>query len=126
MGFIIFLVVNLMMQRVDLESEDYYVREINYEQEIIAQNNSNALEERIAISKNDDFVMIQIPSKGDFSKIEVKLLRPDDQKFDKTYSVRDTKTYLIPKRELTKGMYNIEVSYIANDKPCLQKETIYI
>jgi hypothetical protein len=34
MAFIIFLVVNLMMQKVDLESEDYYKREINYESEI--------------------------------------------------------------------------------------------
>jgi len=61
MGFIIFLVVGLMMNRVDLESEDYYKREINYEQEITAQENANNLDSKIEIVSNKDFVIVKVP-----------------------------------------------------------------
>ncbi|MEY3438013.1 MAG: hypothetical protein RL265_598, partial [Bacteroidota bacterium] len=47
MGFILFLVVNIMLHTVDLESEDYYKKEINYEQEITAMKNFNAVNSRI-------------------------------------------------------------------------------
>jgi nitrogen fixation protein FixH len=126
MSFIIFLVVNLMMQRVDLESEDYYKREINYEQEIAAVKNSEALPEKIKLLQQEEFVVVQVPEKGKLSSIEVRFLRPDDQKLDKIFKVEGTKSYLIPKEELSKGKYNIEISFLSDSKVCLQKEDIYI
>lgn len=126
MSFIIFLVVNLMMHKVDLESEDYYKREMNYEQEITAVKNSEALTEKVKLLQQENFVVVQVPDKADLNSIEVRFLRPDDQKLDKTFKVVGTKSYLIPKEELSKGKYNIEISYLADSKVCLQKEEIYI
>lgn len=126
MAFIIFLVVNLMMNRVDLESEDYYQREVDYQQEITAMNNSSELEASIQLLSQEKFVVVKVPDAGEFKNIEVQLLRPDDQKLDKSYSISGTKSYLIPKEELTKGQYNVEIRFESNSKQCLQKETIYI
>jgi hypothetical protein len=125
MGFIIFLVVGLMMNRVDLESEDYYKREINYEQEIKAQENANNLEAKIEISSNKEFVVVKVPE-GEFQEIELHLTRPNDKKMDKRFKIQGTKSFLIDKKELEKGVYTVELSYMVNNKPCLQKESVSI
>lgn len=126
MGFIIFLVVNIMSQSVDLESEDYYKREINYQEEITQQNNTNTLADKIELLSQDEYVVVQVPEKGEFTKINVHFLRPDNKNNDKVYQVQGTKSYLIPKKELVKGKYNIEIRYEVESKQCLQKETIII
>lgn len=126
MGFIIFLVVNLMMHKVDLESEDYYQREINYEQEITEMHNSNKLASKIELLSQEEFVVVKVPEKENFSKIDVRFLRPDNQKLDKSYHVEGTKSYLIPKTDLTKGIYTVEIRFQCNSKQCLQKDTLYI
>lgn len=126
MGFITFLVVSLMMNKVDLQSEDYYKREINFEQEITAMENSNGLEAKIEVVSQDQFVLVKVPEKGNFSNIQLDFIRPDDQKLDKKYQIIGTKTFLIDKSELKKGNYSIEISYKFDKKPCLQRETISI
>ena len=125
MTFIIVLVVGLMTNRVDLESEDYYKREINYQQEITAQENANKLESEIEIISNKEFVIVKVPE-GDFSKIEMHLSRPNDQKMDKLFKIEGTKSFLINKKELEKGLYTVELSYLVDNKPCLQKESVTI
>lgn len=126
MSFIIFLVVNMLTHRIDLESEDYYKKEINYEEEITAMKNFNALNERVELITQNDFVVIQLPEKVDLKDVEVQFTRPDDNKQDRTYKVEGTKNYIIPKTELKKGIYTIEISFQYDSKACLQKETITI
>lgn len=125
MTFIIVLVVGLMMNRVDLESEDYYKREINYQQEITAQENANKLESKIEIISNAEFLVVKVPE-GEFIKIELHLSRPNDQKMDKLFKIEGTKSFLINKKELEKGLYTVELSYMVDNKPCLQKESVTI
>ena len=125
-GFITFLVISLVSHTIDLESEDYYSREINYEQEITAMENGNKLKRKIEMISQKEFVVVQIPEKENLSKIQVIFIRPDNKKLDKSYLVSGTKSYLIPKTDLTKGTYNVEIRFINNSTTCLQKETIII
>ena len=125
-GFITFLVISLVSHTIDLESEDYYSREINYEQEITAMENGNKLKRKIEMISQKEFVVVQIPEKENLSKIQVIFIRPDNKKLDKSYLVSGTKSYLIPKSELSKGTYNVEIRFESNSTTCLQKETIII
>jgi hypothetical protein len=125
MTFIIVLVVGLMMNRVDLESEDYYKREINYQEEITAQENANKLESKIELISNAEFLVVKVPE-GEFTKIEMHLSRPNDQKMDKLFKIEGTKSFLINKKDLEKGLYTVELSYMVDNKPCLQKESVTI
>jgi hypothetical protein len=125
-GFITFLVISLVSHTIDLESEDYYTREINYEQEITAMENGNKLSAKIEILSQAEFVVVKLPEKENLSKIQVIFIRPDNKKLDKSYLISGTKSYLIPKTDLTKGTYNVEVRFINNSTTCLQKETIII
>ena len=126
MGFILFLVVNIMLHTVDLESEDYYKKEINYEQEITAMKNFNAINSRIGVSSNAEFVVFQLPEKTKITEVEIHFFRPNDTKLDKLFQVNGTKTYLVPKTTLEKGNYSIQLHFKHNQKPCLQKEEITI
>lgn len=126
MGFILFLVVNIMLNTVDLESEDYYKKEINYEQEITAMKNFNAVNSRIGVSSNTEYVVFQLPEKSKITEVEIHFFRPNNTKLDKLFQVNGTKTYLVPKTTLEKGNYSIQLHFKHNQKPCLQKEEITI
>jgi hypothetical protein len=54
------------------------------------------------------------------------LTRPNDKKMDKRFKIQGTKSFLIDKKELEKGVYTVELSYMVNNKPCLQKESVSI
>lgn len=120
MGFIIFLVVSLMMHRVDLESEDYYQREINFENEIKALKSAQNLGDPIKFSNTSEFVVFKVTDSLPIENLNISLIRPDDKKLDRFYEVKDTKTFLIPITELKKGVYILSISYTVAGQDCLQ------
>jgi hypothetical protein len=124
--FILVLVIILMRQNVNLESADYYSKEINYEKELVAMRNAEAMDEKIKAISQEDHLVLQLPQEGDFGKVTIKLIRPDNNTLDKEYSFDDTRSFLIEKSELSKGAYKLEILYTFMGKECLQKETIYI
>ncbi len=124
--FILVLVIILMRQNVNLESADYYSKEISYEKELVAMRNAEAIEEKIKAISQEDHIVLQLPQEGDFGKVSIKLIRPDNNTLDKEYSFDDTRSFLIEKSELSKGAYKLEILYTFKGKECLQKETIYI
>jgi hypothetical protein len=124
-GFIVYLAVVLMSHKVDLESEDYYLKEITYEDEITALKNAKA-NEAIKVTQSDDHVVVQIPAEKDYTELSLEFIRPNNEKLDKTYEIKDTKTFTVPKTQLENGQYNIKISYTFKGKSCLQKEKIYI
>ena len=126
MSFIIFLAVKLMSERVDLQSEDYYKKEIHYEQEIAAETNANMLKAKIELTKDDQFVIVKLPADDNFRNVTIDLVRLNNKKLDKHFEIEGTKTYLIPKSSLEKGDYLVEIHFESEAKKCLQKEHIYI
>lgn len=125
-GFILYLAINLMMHSADLESADYYNKEIAYETEIVSINNANALKEKPVVSITETHVLIQFSADVNFESSEFMLNRPNNKDQDLLYKINDTKTFTIDKSTLNKGVYNYRLTYIVNGKSCLQKEQIYI
>lgn len=124
--FIVVLVVILMRQNVNLESADYYSKEINYQDEIAAMNNAHQLNGKVNLLLQREHLVVQLPDSIEISEVQVNLTRPDNNKLDKSYNFNDTRSFLIEKKELTKGSYKVEISYKVDGKSCLQKESIYI
>ena len=125
-GFIVTLVVILMSKNVDLQSEDYYKKEINYQEEITQQQAANDLEEKVKIQVQDDFVVIQLPDSVSISSVELLFMRPDNDKEDQRFLIEDTKSYLVPKAKLKAGKYLVEMRYRVNGISCLQKDELFI
>ncbi len=80
MCFILFMVFTLMSKSTDLESEDYYKKEIEYEQEMNALKNASQLKENAKINLTEEFVVVVLPTKEDVSNVQIALFRPDNKK----------------------------------------------
>lgn len=125
MGFIIYLGVTLMSQDVDLETEDYYLREMAYDEEIKAIQNANN-GEKIKVKNEDEQIVVVIPSDEDYEDVLIEFNRPNNEKMDKEFKMEGTKTMVISYDMLQKGKYNLTITYLSDGRPCLQKEEIYI
>lgn len=126
MSFILFMAFTLMSKSTDLESEDYYKKEIEYEQEMNALKNASQLKENAKIDLTEDYVVIVLPTKEQVSNVQIALFRPDNKKKDKLLNENNSKTIMIAKNTLLKGRYNIAINYEVNGKKILQKEEIMI
>lgn len=126
MIFILVLVFTLMSKSAELESDDYYKQELEFENEIQAMNNANNLSEKVDIKSNGEYLTVQFPSSGNVSKMIVELKRPNDKKLDKIYKLSDSKLLTVPSSELTKGVYEIKVFFKKDGKECLTKSSIKI
>ena len=125
MGFIIYLGVTLMSQDVNLETEDYYLREMAYDEEIKAIQNANN-GKKIKVKYEDEQIVVVIPSDEDYEDVLIEFNRPNNEKMDKEFKMEGTKTMVISYDILQKGRYNLTITYLSDGKPCLQKEEIYI
>jgi hypothetical protein len=126
MAFILVLVISLMSHSVDLESEDYYQREINYQSEITAMNKSSELKEKVVVTSMENHVSVVVPTELNCENIEIEMKRPDNKDLDQTFKVNNTKSYLIDKTKLVKGHYNVEIRYQVEGTEYMQKQTIII
>lgn len=124
--FITSLVIKMMSVSTDLESDDYYAREVNYEQEITALKNARLLNALIDITENQEHLVFQLPEDIAIADLEIKMIRPNSQKLDKVYKVAGTKTFLVSKNELEKGNYRIELRFKAREENCMQKQNIIL
>lgn len=125
MGFILTLVINLSIQDVQLESKNYYQKELKYGDEIKALKNAQALKEKVQILSMEEGIAIQIPDALETNNVLIQLKRPNDENRDLNYTLEGSKTLIIPAEQLEKGVYQVEISYTASIGQCLQKETIY-
>ena len=126
MAFILWMVFTLMSKNTDLESEDYYKKEIAYEQEIQAQRNANDAKEKVKISENKEFIILQFPSKDKIDTVSVEFFKPNDKKGDQLFAEVGTKTMMVDKKKLQKGVYLINIHYQIATKKFLQKEEIML
>ena len=126
MTFILWMVFTLMSKNTDLESEDYYKKEIAYEQEIQAQRNANDAKEKVKISENKEFIILQFPVKEKIDTVSVEFFKPNDKKGDQLFAEVGTKTMMVEKKKLQKGVYLINIHYQIATKKFLQKEEIML
>ena len=125
-GFILFLVITLMRQDVDLVSEDYYKQEIDYEARIQKEQNGLNSTAKIKIVDQKSFVIIQLPDSIALTNVLVNLKRPNDEKLDKSFKIEGTKTFMLPKASLEKGKYDLTIEYTIDQKECLMQQKIKI
>ncbi len=113
-SFIVVLVVILVSQPVDLETEDYYKKEIAFQTEISSMENANFLSNKPIIIMTDTHIVVHLSTGQKLNNIELNLNRPNNEKLDKSYKIQGTNTFTLDKKELTKGIYKLELSYEIN------------
>lgn len=129
-AFIMFLVIKMTTNEAldhDLVTEDYYMREIRYQDEIDAEMNLNDFDEEIQGKKTEDGWLIVFPEEVDASKIRgtVFLYRPSDKKLDFDFPIQLSDSRLvIPDHQLLEGRWDITINWNYNNKNYLYKNAI--
>lgn len=129
-GFILYFVIRISIEDqydYDLVTEEYYQKEMVYQQEIDAYENSHTLESSISGEKIAEGWMLTFPKNIDYSKItgKVILYRPSNKKLDFEIPLKlSDPNLLIPHARLLPGRWNTIVQWQYEGEDYLYKKEI--
>jgi hypothetical protein len=124
-AFITTLAIILMRTSSDLVSEDYYLREVQYGDEITAEQNALDAGAELYTEMSDAGLFIQIKQAVLPTEITVHLLRGNDPKKDIHELVQGSSIFL-SKDQLTSGKYLLTVNYKMEEHIYQLKKEIWI
>jgi hypothetical protein len=132
-GFVLLIGTMVTMcfnQKIDLVSDDYYDKELVFQNRINEMNNSNSLTENIKHQVDQKGVQLNFPKQFENEKIsgEILFFRPSDNKKDFKVSIElnDNSQQFISRNSLSKGMYKMQISWKTANKNYYNEETIVI
>jgi hypothetical protein len=102
-------------QQVDLVTEDYYDKELKYQQQINRINRAQSLSEPVNWTYNnkDNYLLLKFPAEIDPHKVKGDILffRPSDAKQDKlsALNLSSENTQIIHTRNLASGFWKIKI-----------------
>lgn len=127
-SFIMFLVITMTTTKEydhDLVTEDYYEKELKYQEKIDASQNAKDLGEKFAFKKTDEGLEITFPKKlqGETLEGTVFLYRPSDKQLDFEVPFSNLQNYLlVPDKRLLGGRWNISIELEHQKKKYLYSE----
>ena len=127
-SFILFFVIKMSSDEKythDLVSEEYYQKELVYQQEIDAAQNASELKESIKIQKTVEGLRIYFPQEFNPKEIKGKvfLYRPSNKQLDFEIPISLSNTYLlVPENRLLDGRWNIIIKWNIKNTAYLFKE----
>jgi len=131
-SFIMYFVVNMNVNKKydhDLVTEDYYKKELEFQNDIDKETNAKNLVENLSWKKTTEGLVITFPETLIKENItgKVFLYRPSNKQFDfETELSLSNHNLLIPDKRLLDGRWNIKVDWQYNGKSYLyKKEIIY-
>ncbi len=130
MGLVITTGVYLMNQDVQLVSDDYYDKEIAYQQHIDNVARTVELSSEELILFDESLITVKLPLDILSKNVtgEVYLYRPSDSKLDirLPFSPDENRQQVIPVENLQKGFWRIQFSWQADNKNYYSEKAIVI
>lgn len=128
-GHILFLVFQTTRVTADLQAEDYYEQEINYQDRIEAIGNTNALSSSFTVSQDKEHVYLHYPQEFGAMNLDgnIELFKPDNASLDQEIPLNQSDLkQLIQKKNLVKGWCVLRVNGIGGDRPYYFEERIFV
>ncbi|WP_343631126.1 FixH family protein [Fluviicola sp.] len=126
MAFILLLVSILMRQNIDLVEEDYYTRELNYDDQFNAQKVYASAIEKISIESKSDSLLIYFPKDFQSEEVKVSFQRPNDKNKDVSFMIVPIEKVIIPTSSFPKGLFNCTIQGSIQDRPYEMSQQITI
>ena len=128
-GNIVVLVV-ISSERFDLVEENYYENELKYQEKIDKISRTQKLKEQIAISKNDDKLIINYPDDFSGKTVEGKIFfyRPSDKRLDfvRTIKINKYNKQEIKDNNIARGVWVIKVDLEVDGKGYYSEQEIIL
>ena len=127
-SFIIYFVVRSFQQNFDLVAEDYYAKEINYEDKITRKRNFEKLNQKVIIKQLNQQIIVSFSGMDKPSEGSIHFYHHAQKIFDKTFPVflDENNQQKITKSLLVSGRYRINIHWKTNDTAYIQQERIFI
>jgi hypothetical protein len=110
------MVLKSSSEKMDLVTPDYYAKELKYQDNIDAIKRTQALSSKVSWQFNDNKLVINFPNQFDFKEISGSLLlycpSDDGKDFKKDFATNNS-TIDIALPKTTKGVYKIQLSWVA-------------
>lgn len=110
MGFIITLVTIMMNQKIDLVTDNYYLKELEYDKTYDAQSNYENSGEKIIARVDHDSLILEIPEIFREDSIRGYLFCPSDVNSDLNWSFKAQSNVRIPLKQQPKGHYELTLT----------------
>jgi hypothetical protein len=126
MGFILTMVVIMMRQKIDLVEEDYYKRELNYEDQLAAQKMYGTSIEKISVTSKKNSLHVYFPAEFQKNDVIITLRRPNDKSKDLVLTIKPMEEVIIPTDTFPKGLFTVTISGSIHGKPYEMSEQVTI
>ena len=131
-SFIMYFVVNMSTDSKyehDLVTEDYYQKELKYQDDIVKIENAKKLDQNISLEKTDNGILLTFPKELKSTDIKgiVFLYRPSSKQLDFEIPISlSNHNLLIPDNRLLGGRWNIIIDWnYQGDRFMYKKEITY-
>jgi len=111
----------------EMVTEDYYKKEMGYQEQLDKSQNAHDLANKVTIEIKSEGLLISFPNNFDYTKIQgkVSLYRPSSQKLDFEIPISlSSSNLLIPKTKLAGGRWDISIDWNYNGKGYLNKQEV--
>lgn len=129
-GFILYFVVQIMTDKnldFDMVTEDYFQKELGFQQELDAQQNNNTLMKNITSKITEQGLVLNFPSDLNSEEISgtIFMYRPSNKKLDFEIPIQlKGSSMMIPGEKLVPGRWNTIINWNYQGKYYLFKEKI--
>lgn len=122
LGFLFFTTFN----RVDLVEEDYYEKEINYQQQIDKETRTANLAGKLTMQPSGSVFILTFPGELDPSTIggSIHFYRPSSKRLDQKFKIEADSSgmQVLPVNTLRKGLWFVKVDWSAGDSAYYNEE----
>jgi hypothetical protein len=129
-AFMTFMVVQAFRQDFDLVAEDYYARELKFQDQIDKQTNHNQLNDPISCTVLDEHLILAFPSELSDQTIQGELyfFRPSDAGKDVKMAIATNPggIQLVDRNLLSQGYYRLQIDYSAGGSKYYSEKVISI
>ncbi len=112
----------------DLVEEDYYPKELQYNEHLQKQKNVKELGAEVSYEITEESLIFNFPKNQNYSKIKGQIImyRPSNKKLDQTYSIQlDTlNRQMLSTSKLLKGKYIVKIGWSYEGKAFYQEISI--
>lgn len=118
-AIILTLVITCLGHKSELESRDYYLKELKFQEQINAAANSDQLTQPITYKVADRSVRIQLPKEiiSGTTRGTILFMRPSDSSGDKAITLTtDEEGVQMIDTDFVKGIYKMQISLTCGNK----------
>ena len=129
-SFVVFILTMVYMafgEKFELVTEDYYAKEIKFQQQIDSKTRANMLSNALQISIADNKLKINFPNPKSENEGTIHVFRPSDQKMDFDIPIQSIQgIQQIPLNLFNRGKYLFKIEWNQGNNSYYSEQTVYI